>query len=907
MEKPFTSEVEIAESADLAPATGQTSALHSILAWSTTRPAWQRDALRRIVTNGSLQPLDMQELEAILRKGAAATNAAGAPIVLAPLASGHVPASPADVESINLRQVSNLKHINRLLAGQTLAFGDHLTVIYGDNGTGKSGYARVIKRACRTRGIAPELKPDAFSPALPAGTRASCEITISTAGTPTKLTWTDGSAADPRLGRVFMFDAMAASNYLAADGPCMFTPYGLDVLPKLSAACDVLASSIRTSTGTLDTQTTAALRVLQGSHKNTVVGVALAKLSHSTKKTDLQALAVVTQANLQRLADLGVLLTSNPKEKAQATRASKARVATLREALDARSTLFSTTSLDTLRTFQTAARTTAATADAFSKGWKDPGALAGTGDSYWLALWEAARTFSEKSAYAQAEFPNVAADAACLLCQQPLEKAARDRLRKFEEFCKNETKSAAEKAANEFKQLCGKYENAAATNALLDAAAADIASLPEADRVALTDAVTKLDALLVSVKEAIEKGTALPAGQAAAYSTKLISDLVDALEGRAKSEESADDPATKAKLLQEKAEIEARQWLATVLTQAEEQVDRYAEKERLTALLKDTNTAAITQKSTELTKQLITDRFCERFNEELAGLGLTTLTVELKSIQGAKGQTSFGLRMPSAVLGLQLREVASEGEQRCMTLALFMAELSTASHQSALVFDDPVSSLDQGHRNKIARRLAKEALTRQVIVLTHDAVFVNDLKEEAHRLKQQAEFRTIHWGVADASATTTKPGAVADGLPWEAKSTADRIEKLRQAQSKLAKTWGSPVPTVEQVGKMKTAYNWLRATVERLVEHEVFGNVVYRYRTYVNLKNLHKTIGFTQDEHDRITALFQRACEVTDAHDPAAGNPSPSPTPAELLVDINELADLHETIRKRANANPSPG
>lgn len=906
MEKPFTSEVEVANPADLAPATGQASALHSILAWSTPRPAWQRDALRRIVTNGSLQPLDMQELEAILRKGTDAKNAAGVPVVPALLATGHIPASPTDVESINLRQVSNLKHINRLLAGQTLSFGDHLTVIYGDNGAGKSGYARVIKRACRTRGTAPELKPDAFSPAPPAGTRASCEITISTAGTPAKLTWTDGNSADPRLSRVFMFDAMSASNYLAADGPCMFTPYGLDVLPKLSAACDALASSIRSSMGTLDTRTTAALRVLQGSHKNSAVGVALAKLGPSTKKADLQALAAVTETDLQRLADLGILLTSNPKEKAQATRASKARVSALREALDARSTLLSTTSLDTLSTFQTTAKTTAATAYAFSKGWKDPGALTGTGDSYWLALWETARTFSEKSAYAQAEFPNIAADAACVLCQQPLEQAARERLRKFEEFCKNETKSAADKAASEFKQLCGKYETAPAIKTQLDAATADIASLPEGDRVALAEAVTRLDELLARVKEAIAKGAALPPGQAAAHSTKLLSELVGTLEDRAKSEEGADDPATRAKLLQEKAEIEARQWLATVLTQAEEQVDRYTEKERLTVLLRDTNTIAITQKSTELTKQLITDRFCERFNEELTGLGLTTLTVELKSIQGAKGQTSFGLRMPTAVQGLPLREVASEGEQRCMTLALFLAELSTASHKSALVFDDPVSSLDQGHRNRIARRLAKEALTRQVIVLTHDAVFVNDLKEEAHRLKQPAEFRTIHWGVADNTTTITKPGAVTDGLPWEAKSTVDRIEKLRQVQSKLAKSWGTPMPTVEQVGNIKTAYNWLRATVERLVEHEVFGNVVYRYRTYINLKNLHKAIGFTQAEHDRITALFQRACDVTDAHDPAAGNPSPAPTPTDLLTDINELADLHETIRKRANANPSP-
>ncbi len=39
-------------------------------------------------------------------------------------------------------------------------------------------------------------------------------------------------------------------------------------------------------------------------------------------------------------------------------------------------------------------------------------------------------------------------------------------------------------------------------------------------------------------------------------------------------------------------------------------------------------------------------------------------------------------------------KVLSEGEHRCVALAAFLAELSTIDAQSAIVFDDPVSSLD---------------------------------------------------------------------------------------------------------------------------------------------------------------------------------------------------------------------
>jgi ABC-type cobalamin/Fe3+-siderophores transport system ATPase subunit len=42
--------------------------------------------------------------------------------------------------------------VNNLTPGQTLAFAPAaITVVYGNNGAGKSGYARLLKRICRAR------------------------------------------------------------------------------------------------------------------------------------------------------------------------------------------------------------------------------------------------------------------------------------------------------------------------------------------------------------------------------------------------------------------------------------------------------------------------------------------------------------------------------------------------------------------------------------------------------------------------------------------------------------------------------------------------------------------------------------------------------------------------------------
>ena len=43
--------------------------LHEILDWSTDRPLWQRDALRRLVVGGELSDEDLQTLAEICKAG----------------------------------------------------------------------------------------------------------------------------------------------------------------------------------------------------------------------------------------------------------------------------------------------------------------------------------------------------------------------------------------------------------------------------------------------------------------------------------------------------------------------------------------------------------------------------------------------------------------------------------------------------------------------------------------------------------------------------------------------------------------------------------------------------------------------------------------------------------------------
>lgn len=141
------------------------SVLETILDWSEHRPAWQRDALRRIVATGKPDDAAIEELTALCMKGRGAERIALDPI---PLAAAHLPANPEGGVAVTLNAMASIVGVNQLAAGQELSFEPAgLTVIYGQNGAGKSGYARILKRACRAR-HAGEIMPDAYNPP-PAG------------------------------------------------------------------------------------------------------------------------------------------------------------------------------------------------------------------------------------------------------------------------------------------------------------------------------------------------------------------------------------------------------------------------------------------------------------------------------------------------------------------------------------------------------------------------------------------------------------------------------------------------------------------------------------------------------------------------------------------------------------------
>ena len=161
---------------------------NKILTWSEGRPEWQRDALRRIVQNGYPDEAALKEILALCKKEHGDTSVS---LTAEPLSALHLPVDPGAGESISLARITDVAGVNQLANGQELEFGlNGLTIVYGQNGTGKSGYTRILKKACRSRHAA-EIISDVYS-GPPSGT-ATAKLSISRAGGPTELIpWKNG-------------------------------------------------------------------------------------------------------------------------------------------------------------------------------------------------------------------------------------------------------------------------------------------------------------------------------------------------------------------------------------------------------------------------------------------------------------------------------------------------------------------------------------------------------------------------------------------------------------------------------------------------------------------------------------------------------------------------------------------
>jgi hypothetical protein len=127
-----------------------------------------------------------------------------------------------------------------------LTFNPVLTVVYGENGSGKSGYARVLGSACFTRGDR-EILPDITKPnSGKAAITAEIEI-ISNDAESTIQHRIDRPC--PQLSSFYVFDSTSVQAHMSGRNEFSFSPAGLPYLKQLSQVTDQVRSRLAKKVG----------------------------------------------------------------------------------------------------------------------------------------------------------------------------------------------------------------------------------------------------------------------------------------------------------------------------------------------------------------------------------------------------------------------------------------------------------------------------------------------------------------------------------------------------------------------------------------------------------------------------------------------------------------------------------
>jgi hypothetical protein len=114
-----------------------------LIDWAASRPAWQRAVLVRLAHG---EEITNEDIAAIARRLIDGSQESPTGLTVDDLpGAGH-----SAGKTVTLTAIHPVAHVNALRDGEVLTFNDQgITVVYGDNASGKSGYARLIKQVVR--------------------------------------------------------------------------------------------------------------------------------------------------------------------------------------------------------------------------------------------------------------------------------------------------------------------------------------------------------------------------------------------------------------------------------------------------------------------------------------------------------------------------------------------------------------------------------------------------------------------------------------------------------------------------------------------------------------------------------------------------------------------------------------
>ena len=857
-----------------------------IVAWGASRPAWQRRVLRRVAAGEVLAESDYDQLVEDMLAGEQAPDEGFGLEQFPQTDTGDVP--------VRLVSIAEPRHTNALESSVPLTFAPAgLTIIYGDNGTGKSGYARLLKRIARAR-HQEEVLSDVFHDTSLAKPTATLVAKVGDHEVP--LAWPEADLSE--LQRMLFYDAACGEAYIGTESDFPYRPSALFVMDGLIEACTAVQKRID-SRLEANARSAETLPAVDENVRGTEAGKFLAGLCETSSVETLNALIAKLGQTTDTVEDLKGqevrLRASDPGKERQRLIRQAEKLDSLADHLEELQAMLGDGVLTEMEAQRSCVRSLQDAADVLAQSFESE-PLAGVGTSPWKELWESARRFSEAEAYPGEAFPVVGADCRCVLCQQPLKEEGRRRLERFDQFVSDDTQVRLAKARDVHEKRVELVTGIATSPEAVETNLADLEPV-HADLVSKTRRLlTEFEEARINITERLAGPDKLPksgieVGETAARLREA------GAQARAAAAELADPTATEARLeavTAQRKEIELLQMLRSSRGTVVGQISRLKDRAKLEEAKNSAATGPITRKVSELAEESITEVVRDAFTRETDRLRLERVTVA--RTRAERGALLHKPKLVDARQAVALPRVFSEGERTALGLAAFFTEARLDASKSALILDDPVSSLDHIRRRLVAARLAVLAEDRQVVVLTHDVSFVADLKQEASGRGVGVAERSV----ARSRAGERKPGTCGTKHPWKARDVRERLSDLR---NELARIKGE-CDTWDEERYEKEVATWagnLSETWERIFSQEIVGPVLAEGGLEVRPKMVKVLTQFSDDDEQEFQASYSRVSQWAKRHDKSVKVNYVAPEVSELDSELSSVDAWFKRVKGYKN------
>lgn len=772
---------------------------------------------------------------------------------------------------LKLQIIKNIVQVNALQTDQTITVGPNLTIVYGGNGAGKTGYIRLLNNAFVARGDK-QILPNVYD-ATVAG-EPSCTFTFQSGdGNPYDLGF-PCQKERAEFSQYSIFDSYAAKIQLETDNKLNFTPSGFQFFENLIDLFDNLKERLN-----------AAIRLHQQPNQYSQLFVnennireAMLALGASSDEEELLRMGTVNEVTTQRKAELttqiGQLRATDVPKKIRELQALSGQytpvISQLQSVLDCLTPASIESYIELIESYHAFQQLVSEQGIKQLEGY----VIKNLGSNEWKDFIKAAKQYSVsiENTAARTTYPGL--DDHCVFCLQLLGDNEKNLISAY-------WKLLASQAENELAQTIQKIK----------AALQRLGTLPVVN---FTEGQPVFDHAKSQINALAEKWKTL-CSEIEIARQNAISNLSNY--NFEKPFSGFEVAAAELQPLKNDLDFEANTLMRTnperKIQELQRELNFIQDKELLSRTINDVliyvrsqkwaikaegclgafRTNSITAMQGALFNEHISERFTETFASECRLLNAPTV-VEIVQ-RNVKMSTLRKLQ----VAGEAANRILSEGEQRSISLADFLTEAQMNPHNKGVIFDDPVNSMDHERKELIAKRLVKLSRSKQVVIFTHDLSFLVRLRLEAENIP---DFELTLVSLTRAGNTA---GIVLTDTPWIGQTVKTRIGLLKNRLVNIKKTERDG-NTLEYTDAVKTWFMYLRETWERVVEERLLKGVVERFGLGIQTQRLQK-IEFSAELVSQIEHGMTESSRWV--HDTAAGLNPTTPDTAKLREDLDFL------------------